>query len=342
MSGSYRDLEAGGANKNNMAPIRNSNRNYYYAAPTTSTTASHLYHSESTWTSWLVPIFVLANSLVFIVAMYINDCPNKNSAMRVRGHCVATFLGRFSFQPLSENPLFGPSSITLTKMGALQWDSVVNHHQGWRLITCIWLHAGVIHLAANMLSLVFIGIRLEQQFGFVRIGIIYLLSGFGGSVLSSLFIRNNISVGASGALFGLLGAMLSELITNWTIYTNKAAALVSLLVIIVINLAIGILPHVDNFAHIGGFLTGFLLGFIFLPRPQYGWLEQQRLPSGVRFKSKYKAYQYALWLISLVLLIVGLLIALVMLFRGDNGYDHCHWCHYLTCVPTSKWKCNDS
>lgn len=55
----------------------------------------------------------------------------------------------------------------------------------------------------------------------MRIGVIYLLSGFGGSVLSSLFIQNNISVGASGALFGLLGAMLSELFTNWTIYTNK-------------------------------------------------------------------------------------------------------------------------
>jgi membrane associated rhomboid family serine protease len=54
----------------------------------------------------------------------------------------------------------------LTKMGALKWDDVVNHHQGWRLVTCIWLHAGIIHLAANMLSLVFIGIRLEQQFGF--------------------------------------------------------------------------------------------------------------------------------------------------------------------------------
>ncbi|KAI9075560.1 hypothetical protein K1719_042466 [Acacia pycnantha] len=72
-----------------------------------------------------------------------------------------------------------------------------------------------------MLSLVFIGIRLEQQFGFLRIGVIYLISGFGGSVLSSLFLRNNISVDASGALFGLLGAMLSELLTNWTIYINK-------------------------------------------------------------------------------------------------------------------------
>lgn len=51
-------------------------------------------------------------------------------------------------------------------MGALRWDNVVNGHQGWRLVTCIWLHAGIIHLLANMLSLIFIGIRLEQQFGF--------------------------------------------------------------------------------------------------------------------------------------------------------------------------------
>ena len=57
----------------------------------------------------------------------------------------------------------------------------------------------------------------------VRVGAIYLLSGFGGSILSALFIQRNISVGASGALFGLLGAMLSELLTNWTIYANKVS-----------------------------------------------------------------------------------------------------------------------
>ena len=61
----------------------------------------------------------------------------------------------------------------------------------------------------------------------VRVGIIYLLSGLGGSILSALFLQNNnnISVGASGALFGLLGAMLSELLTNWSIYTNKVRQL---------------------------------------------------------------------------------------------------------------------
>jgi membrane associated rhomboid family serine protease len=54
----------------------------------------------------------------------------------------------------------------LQKLGALVWDKVVHEHQGWRLLTCIWLHAGVVHLLANMLSLVLIGLRLEQQFGY--------------------------------------------------------------------------------------------------------------------------------------------------------------------------------
>ncbi|KAL5815374.1 hypothetical protein ACOSQ3_026159 [Xanthoceras sorbifolium] len=316
------DLERGG--KNN----RINNSSAYYVET-----------GDKQWTSWLIPMFVVANVAVFIVTMYVNNCSHNNN--NSQGACVAKFLGRFSFQPLKENPLFGPSSDTLEKLGALEWTKVVHGHQGWRLITCNWLHAGVIHLLANMLSLVFIGIRLEQQFGFVRVGILYLLSGFGGSILSSLFIQHNISVGASGALFGLLGAMLSELLTNWTIYANKAAALLTLVVIIAINLAVGILPHVDNFAHIGGFLTGFLLGFILLLRPQFGWSERQHLPAHARVKSKHKTYQYVLWLAAMVLLIVGLTVGLVMLFRGENGNDHCSWCHYLSCVPTSKWNCGN-
>lgn len=86
----------------------------------------------------------------------------------------------------------------------------------------------------------------------------------------------------------------------------QVAALLTLLVIVLINLAVGILPHVDNFAHIGGFLTGFLLGFILLPRPQFGWLERHNLPAGVRVRSKYKAYQYVLLVVSLILLLTGL------------------------------------
>ncbi|GKU95322.1 hypothetical protein SLEP1_g8695 [Rubroshorea leprosula] len=323
-----RDLEREGGAKNRGNGYHPSSSASYYVDS-----------SEKQWTSWLVPMFVVANVAMFIAVMYVNNCPKNN--LGFEGDCVAKFLGRLSFEPLKENPLFGPSSSTLEKLGALEWTKVVHGHQGWRLISCIWLHAGVIHLLANMLSLVFIGIRLEQQFGFVRIGVIYLLSGLGGSILSSLFIQSNISVGASGALFGLLGAMLSELLTNWTIYTNKAAALITLVVIIAINLAVGILPHVDNFAHIGGFLTGFLLGFVLLLRPQFGWVERHHLPPDARAKSKHKAYQYVFWVVSVVLLIVGFTLGLVMLFKGENGNDHCNWCHYLSCVPTKRWKCGN-
>ncbi|KAK6137528.1 hypothetical protein DH2020_028726 [Rehmannia glutinosa] len=289
-----RDLERGTATKN---------RNQTYYAAGGGGGAYNMEHSDSQWTSWLVPMIVVANVAMFVVIMFVNNCPKNRNG--VQGDCVARFLGRLSFQPLRENPLFGPSSSTLDKLGALEWDKIVHQNQAWRLITCIWLHAGVIHLLANMLSLVFIGIRLEQQFGFVRVGGIYLLSGIGGSILSSLFIQRNISVGASGALFGLLGAMLSELLTNWTIYTNKVAALLTLVIIIAINLAVGILPHVDNFAHIGGFLSGFLLGFVLLVRPQFGWLEGRYRPADARLKSKYSKCQYIFLIVATILLIVG-------------------------------------
>lgn len=289
------------------------------------------------WVSWLVPTFVVVNIGLFIITMFLNNCPHDSPP------CVAGFLGRFAFQTLKENPLLGPSSSTLEKMGALVVDKVVHEHQAWRLISCAWLHAGVFHILANMLSLVFIGIRLEQEFGFVRIGLLYVISGFGGSLLSALFIQSRISVGASGALFGLLGGMLSELLTNWTIYANKLATLSTLILIIIINLAVGILPHIDNFAHIGGFLSGFLLGFVVLIRPQYGWVNRKNAPPGytATVKSKYKKYQYGLWILSLILVIAAFTAGLITLLRGSNLNDYCSWCHYLSCVPTSKWKCKE-
>ncbi|CAH8321653.1 unnamed protein product [Eruca vesicaria subsp. sativa] len=340
-----RDMERGG--KQNRGVHNNNNNNYFYDESS----------RDTHWTSWLVPAIVVANLAVFIAVMFVNDCPKKITGPNKA--CVAKFLGRFSFQPLRENPLFGPSSSTLERMGALEWRKVVHEHQGWRLITCMWLHAGIIHLLTNMLSLIFIGIRLEQQFGFIRVGLIYLVSGFGGSILSSLFLQESISVGASGALFGLLGAMLSELLTNWTIYANKvrgvgyavyhlyflfsrflvlqAAALITLLFIIAINLALGMLPRVDNFSHIGGFLTGLCLGFVLLVRPQHGW-EASRTNTSVT-KRKHSMYQYVLFVVAAVVLVTGLTVGAVMLFKGENGNKHCKWCHRLSCFPTSKWTC---
>nr|GMC93006.1 RHOMBOID-like protein 2 [Ipomoea batatas] len=275
-------------------------------------------HPNTGHRSWLLPLIVAANVVMFVVTMYFNNCPSHESG------CVPKFLGRFSFEPDHENPLFGPSSSTLDKLGATQWYKTVHQGQGWRLVTSMWLHAGIIHLIANLPTLLLIGICLERQRGFVCTAVIYLLSGFGGNILSSLFIRGSISVGSSGAVFGFLGALLSELITNWSVCPNKVAVLVSFVVLLAGNLGIGILPRIDNFGNIGGFLTGFLLGFVLLPRPRFGWTG-----SSTGFVSKYKAHQYALRFVSLTLLIAGFALGLVLLFKGVNGHDHCPWCHYL-------------
>jgi uncharacterized Tic20 family protein len=86
----------------------------------------------------------------------------------------------------------------------------------------------------------------------------------------------------------------------------QAAALVTLLLVIAINLAIGMLPHVDNFAHIGGFLTGFLLGFVLLMRPHYAWSQRYVLPSSVKDAGrKYLPYQWALLALASVLAVIG-------------------------------------
>ncbi|KAJ9548806.1 hypothetical protein OSB04_021349 [Centaurea solstitialis] len=290
------------------------------------------------WVPWLVPTIVFVNVVTFLVSMFINNCPAHSN------RCIApAFLKRFAFESFRINPLLGPSSATLLKMGALELKKVVDQKEIWRIATCMWLHAGVFHILANMISLVFVGYSLEQEFGFLRIGLLYVLSGIGGSIVSSLFVRTIISVGASGALFGLLGGMLSELLINWTIYANKIAALSTLILVVLINMAVGILPHVDNFAHLGGFFSGFFLGFVILIRPQFKWSNQKHVPPGYvapPTKSKYKNYQYVLLILSLITLLIGFTGGLVLVIHGVNGNDYCPWCHYLTCIPTPLWQCD--
>lgn len=287
-----------------------------------------------------MPTIVLTDIGLFVLTMYLNNCPSRSH------DCVgADVIGRFSFENSGNNFLMlGPAPETLQRLGALETVKVVEQKEIWRLFTCMWLHAGLIHIAVNMISLSFVGYRLEEDFGFLRIGLLFIMSGLGGSILSALFNRNNVSVGASGALFGLLGAMLSELLTNWSNYVDKCCALTTLILVVAINMVIGILiPRVDNFAHIGGFMTGFLIGFVLLIRPQYAYLRQKYAPPGyygTKSKSKYKCCQCFLVVVSLVILVIGFLLGFYYLLRGVDLNSHCSWCHHLKCVPTPWSKCD--
>ena len=114
-------------------------------------------------------------------------------------------LNGWTVEPLTVNPMIGPSAQTLIRMGAKDTYLIVNNNQTWRLFTSAWLHAGLVHFVINMLALWFIGKAIEQSHGFVVTAFLFIVPAFGGTILSALFLRQYISVGASGGIFGLIG-----------------------------------------------------------------------------------------------------------------------------------------
>ena len=128
------------------------------------------------------------------------------------------------------------------------------HGEYYRLITGIFLHNGVIHLMCNMYSLYVIGTQLESFLGKIKYLIVYLLSGLAGSVLS-IYFSNSFSVGASGAIFGLLGSLL-YFGYHYRVYLDSVIKS-QIIPLIIFNLMLGfMLRGIDNWAHIGGLIGG--------------------------------------------------------------------------------------
>ena len=144
---------------------------------------------------------------------------------------------------------------SLVKMGA-NAPILTKNGEVYRLITCVFLHAGIIHLVCNMYSLFVIGPQVESFYGKVKYLFIFLVSGISGSVLSLAFADNySISVGASGAIFGLLGAIL-YFGYHYRVYLGNSLKS-QIIPVIILNLIIGFsLSGIDNFAHIGGLIGG--------------------------------------------------------------------------------------
>ena len=152
------------------------------------------------------------------------------------------------------------NSQTLLKYGA-NLDVLVKNGEYYRLFTCIFLHIGIMHLLCNMYSLYIIGREVENLFGKIKYIIIFILSGIFGSIMSLAFTHNTISAGASGAIFGLLGALL-YFGMHYRTYLGEAIKR-SIIPIIVINLIIGFFAEgVDLAAHIGGLVGGVLVAMM--------------------------------------------------------------------------------
>jgi len=138
----------------------------------------------------------------------------------------------------------------------------ISQGQWWRLFTSTFLHTGFMHLLLNMYGLLFVGLFLEPMLGRSRFAICYCATGIVASFVSYRIHPNLVGAGASGAIFGMYGIFLSFLFTRVFPLAAKKAFLMSTLIFVGYNLVMGLEGNVDNAAHIGGLISGFLIGLL--------------------------------------------------------------------------------
>ncbi|CAG8579224.1 11039_t:CDS:2 [Paraglomus occultum] len=199
--------------------------------------------------------------------------------------------------------------------------------QWYRFIIPIFLHGGIIHILFNMCFQLQTGVQVEREMGFWRFGIVYMASGIFGFILGGNFAQATIpSMGASGALFGIVGILLIDLFQNWRIIIRPGCELAKLLAMIVFSFLLGLLPGLDNFSHIGGFIMGILTGLVFMPTLKFTKLQGR--------------VTWALRLIAFPIALI-LFITLTKNFYTADPSARCHWCKYLSCLPVNGW-CDDT
>lgn len=195
------------------------------------------------------------------------------------------------------NNMGGPSATTLEYMGG-KYTPDIQEGQVWRLFTAIVLHAGIMHLASNTFFQLRFGFVLEKRWGIARFLGVYVLSGLMASLFSAQLSKNNVSVGASGALFGLVGADMTYLAYNWVEIPHKESEACFVAFVTLINFLLGIDKTIDNWAHFGGLVGGLFLGIGLAPH-----LVQR--PSEIWFKAGAWFVYCGLWLMFLLLIFVG-------------------------------------
>lgn len=143
-------------------------------------------------------------------------------------------------------------------------DELISQGQFWRLITPLFLHGSILHLVVNMYAMYIIGTGLEALYGHWRYLLLYFLSGFGGYALSYA-LTDNPALGASAGVFGLLAAQGVLVWQNRSFFGGRTRdILTNLVMILVVNLAIGIMPgsRIDNYGHLGGLFAGGLFALM--------------------------------------------------------------------------------
>ena len=295
-------------------------------------------------------------------------CPNATSTTGASVSCSLSDLCGFSGVP---NPHIGGSI-----------HDVPQPDQWFRFIVPIFLHAGVVHIAFNLLLQLTLGRDMERSIGPVRFFFVYFASGIFGFVLGGNFAATGIaSTGCSGSLFGIMALTLLDLLYTWKERPSPVKDLMFIVIDVAISIVLGLLPGLDNFSHIGGFLMGLVLGVCVLRSPNalrtrtggddppysavgapgttpdaanQGLTMFVKQPVGF-FKGR-RAMWWVWWLVRAAALL-GALIGFILLLKNFYVWRRgCTWCKYLSClvclllcfallhfasVPFQHHNCND-
>jgi len=261
-------------------------------------------------------------------------------------------LNDWKIEPLSVNPLIGPSAEAMIDAGARYTPLIVEDGQWFRIFSPLFLHAGLVHFFVNMAALWFIGGAIEQSHGIVNAMILFFVPGIGGNILSAIFLPQYISVGASGGIFGLVGGCIADIGLNWNLLFIKdgdgdtapkrrnIVAIAWLGTDIIVNMIIGFTPYVDNFSHLGGLVYGICCGLSTIQPLPVGFF-------GVQSNNFKKARAFLVRFLGLIISIILIAVTTGLLATMDLGQVFCSNCRYVSCVPfpfgaeNKWWYCDD-
>ncbi|XP_064641553.1 inactive rhomboid protein 1-like [Lineus longissimus] len=208
--------------------------------------------------------------------------------------------------------------------GMIPFAKVPNPDQIYRLWISLFLHAGLFHLVVTFLLQFFIMRDLEKMVGPVRLCLIYMGAGIAGNLGSAIFLPYQVEAGPAGSQFGILACLFGEYIQNWGRFKKPWIGMLKMLAGVLLLFIIGLLPWIDNYAHLFGMLFGLLLSFIFLPYITFGKRDKRRR---------------IITLVVCSISVVALFVMLILLFYVTPIYQ-CPYCKYFNCVPITPKFCD--
>jgi membrane associated rhomboid family serine protease len=168
----------------------------------------------------------------------------------------------FLLMVMSGAGFMAPDNTSLIAWGA-NYTPLTLGGQWWRLITNTFVHVGIMHLLFNMYAFMYIGMLLEPLLGKLKFAIAYVLTGILASLASLWWHDIVVSAGASGAIFGMYGVFLAMLTTNFIEKSQRRPLLTSIGIFVFYNLAYGAKGNIDNAAHVGGLISGIVIGYLY-------------------------------------------------------------------------------